>query len=113
MTTIGKIDTGIREDITTMITSYRHTPNRNNLYYCLNDNGELFFVDESLMLSLPFYIIAEQKIYDMVDTNGHLTGERFYRYEAIASCKLEERELVAVNSNTIEWNNTLSEVESL
>lgn len=92
MTTINKIDTGVREDIITTITSYRHTPTKSNLYYCLNDNKELFFVDASLMLSLPFYIIAEQKIYDMLDDNGQHTGETFYRYEAIASCRLKEIE---------------------
>lgn len=92
MDTINKIDTGVREDITTLITSYRKTPNRNNIYYCLNDNREMFFVDISMMLSLPFYIIAEQKIYDMLDDNGQHTGETFYRYEAIASCRLKEIE---------------------
>lgn len=93
MNTVNKIDRDIREDIITTITSYRHTPTRSNLYYCLNDNRELFFVDASLMLSLPFYILAEQKIYDMLDDCGMPTGESFYRYEAAASCRLKEMEL--------------------
>jgi hypothetical protein len=93
MTTVNKIDRGIREDIITTITSYRHTPTKSNLYYCLNDNKEMFFVDASLMLSLPFYIIAEQKVYDMLDDCGMPTGEYFRRNEASASCRLKEMEL--------------------
>jgi hypothetical protein len=77
----------------TLITGYRNTPNRKKEYFCTNDNKELFFVNESMMLSLPFYISADKVYYDAVDEYGELTGEKFYRNEATASYKLKEREL--------------------
>jgi hypothetical protein len=72
-----------------LITGYTDKLTRKNQRYCYNTNRELFFVDESLMLSLPFYIEVEQVSYDRCDDNGEHTGEKFYRYEAIASTKGE------------------------
>lgn len=73
----------------TLITGYTDRLTTKNERCCYNNNRELFFVDESMMLSLPFYIEVEQVYYDKLDTNGEYTGERFHRNEAISSTKGE------------------------
>jgi hypothetical protein len=72
-----------------LITGYTDRVTRKNERCCYNTNRELFFVDESLMLSLPFYITTEKVYYDECDEHGEHTGKKFYRYEAIASTKGE------------------------
>jgi hypothetical protein len=72
-----------------LITGYTDRVTRKNERCCFNTNRELFFVDASLMLSLPFYIEVEQVYYDKLDANGEHTGEKFYRNEATSSTKGE------------------------
>lgn len=73
----------------TLITGYTDRVTTKNERCCFNTNRELFFVNESMMLSLPFYIKVEQVAYDRLDDNGEHTGELFYRNEATSSTKGE------------------------
>ena len=72
-----------------LITGYTDRVTTKNERCCYDANRELFFVNESMMLSLPFYIEVEQVYYDKLDANGEYTGERFYRNEATSSTKGE------------------------
>lgn len=73
----------------TLITGYTDRVTTKNERCCFNTNRELFFVNESLMLSLPFYITSDRVYYDRLDANGEHTGEKFFRNEATSSTKGE------------------------